>query len=150
MMAERRVIDLKAEIAAQFRGEAPLAPVEELLGLRFVAWGEGESRWELDAEKRFHNPTGIVQGGILTALADVSMATAFISTLSPNEMFTTVELKINYLRPVSVGTISATGRVLHRGRTTGLLESVVADGNGKEVARATSTVLVLAQREDVG
>ena len=46
----------------------------------FVAWGDRESTWEMDAGPRHHNPTGVVQGGILCSIADVAMATAFAST----------------------------------------------------------------------
>lgn len=144
-MSERADVDVKAFIAAQLRGEAPPAPGEELLGLRFVAWGDGESTWELDAGPRHYNPTGVVQGGILCSLADVAMATAFASTLAPGETFTTLELKANYLRPVVEDTISCTGRVLHRGRRTGLLEAVIVDSQGREVARVSSTVMLLRQ-----
>lgn len=144
-MAERADIDVKAFIAAQLQGEAPPAPGEELLGLRFVAWGDRESTWEMDAGPRHHNPTGVVQGGILCSIADVAMATAFASTLEPGETFTTLELKTNYLRPVVEDTIRATGRVVHRGKRTGLLEAVIVDSRDREIARASSTVMLLRQ-----
>lgn len=134
---------MKAFIAAQLRGEAPLAPGEELLGMRFVAWGDRESTWEMDAGPRHYNPTGVVQGGILCTIADVAMATAFASTLEPGETFTTLELKTNFLRPVVEDTIRVTGRVLHRGRRTGMLEAVVVDSRDREIARASSTVMIL-------
>jgi uncharacterized protein (TIGR00369 family) len=142
-MPDRMSIDVRAVIAAQLKGEAPPAPAEELLGLRFASWGDRESVWELDAEPRHYNPTGIVQGGVLCALADVSMATAFASTLEPDETFTTLELKINYLRPVRNGRLVATGRVVQRGRSVGLLESSIVDGEGRLVARSSSTVMIL-------
>jgi uncharacterized protein (TIGR00369 family) len=144
-MGERSDIDVKAFVAAQLSGEAPNAPGEDLIGLRFVAWADRESTWELDAGPRHHNPTGVVQGGILCSLADVAMATAFASTLEPGETFTTLELKINYLRPVVEDTIRALGAVLHRGRRTAMLEAVITDSQGREVARCTSTVMVLQQ-----
>lgn len=142
-MGERADIDVKAFIAAQLRGEAPLAPGEELLGMRFVAWGDRESTWEMDAGPRHYNPTGVVQGGILCTIADVAMATAFASTLEPGETFTTLELKTNFLRPVVDDTIRVTGRVLHRGRRTGMLEAVIVDSRDREIARASSTVMIL-------
>ncbi len=98
-MGERADIDVKAYVAAQLRGEVPNAPGEELIGMRFVAWGDRESTWELDAGPRHHNPTGVVQGGILCSIADVAMATAFASTLEPGETFTTLELKIELPPP---------------------------------------------------
>jgi uncharacterized protein (TIGR00369 family) len=71
------------------------------------------------------------------------MATAFASTLEPGETFTTLELKTNFLRPVVDDTIRVTGRVLHRGRRTGLLEAVIVDSRDREIARASSTVMVI-------
>jgi len=144
-IGERADIDVRATIAAQLRGEAPPAPGEELIGLRFVAWGDRESTWELEAGACHHNPTGVVQGGILCSLADVAMATAFASTLEPGETFTTLELKINYLRPVVEDTIRAVGRVVHRGRRTAMLEAAIVDSSDREVARASSTVMVLSR-----
>jgi uncharacterized protein (TIGR00369 family) len=140
---DRLAIDVKALIAAQLAGEVPPAPVEDLLGLRFVSWGDGEAVFELDAEPRHANPTGIVQGGVVCALADAAMATAFASTLEEGETFTTLELKMNYVKPVREGRIAATGHVVHRGRTTGVLECTVLDADERLVAKATSTLLIL-------
>jgi uncharacterized protein (TIGR00369 family) len=78
------------------------------------------------------------------------MGFAFASTLTPDESFTTVELKINYLRPVREAKLRAEGRVIQRGRTVGYVECEVTDENGKLVAKSSSTCLVLRGEEAAG
>jgi len=78
------------------------------------------------------------------------MGVAFASTLAPGESFTTVELKINYLRPVREAKLRAEGRVVERGRTIGYVECEVTDENGKLVAKSNSTCLVLRGEQAVG
>jgi uncharacterized protein (TIGR00369 family) len=95
------------------------------------------------AEERHSNPMGTIHGGILCDLADAAMGMAYFSTLEPGESFTTLELKINYLRPFWTGRLVARGRVVQRGRTVGMTECDVEDEHGRLIARATSTCLTL-------
>lgn len=71
------------------------------------------------------------------------MGFAFATTLGPGETFTTLELKINFLRPVVEGKLTVTARVVHRGRTIGMVDCDVVNSEGKPVARAVSTCQVL-------
>lgn len=103
----------------------------------------GESRMELEATERHANPMGTLHGGILCDLADAAMGTAYYSTLEDGESFTTLELKINFLRPFWTGRLVALGRVVSRGRTVGLAECDIHDAAGCLVARATSTCMTL-------
>lgn len=118
-------------------------PIAELLGLELLAGSDGEAVMALDAREEHSNPMGTVQGGVLCALADGAMGWAFVHGLGEGESFTTVELKMNYVRPFWTGRLVATGRVLHRGRTVGLLECEIRDGEGRLIAHATSTCLTL-------
>jgi uncharacterized protein (TIGR00369 family) len=120
-----------------------VAPVAELVGAFPVSFGEGKAVFEMEAGRRHHNPMGTVHGGILCDLADAAMGFAFASTLESGETFTTLELKINFLRPVYEGKLIASARVAHRGRTIGLVECDVANVEGKPVARVSSTCQVL-------
>jgi uncharacterized protein (TIGR00369 family) len=86
---------------------------------------------------------GTLHGGILCDLADAAMGMAYFSTLEPGESFTTLELKINFLRPFWTGRLVARGRVVSKGRTVGMTECDVEDDVGRLVARATSTCLTL-------
>ena len=108
-----------------------------------LSFADGESRFEMDAGPMHHNPMGTVHGGILCTLADSAMGMAFASTLGEGETFTTLEIKVNYLRPVFEAKLLANAKVVHRGRTVGLVECDVTTQNGKLVARAVSTCSVL-------
>jgi uncharacterized protein (TIGR00369 family) len=93
---------------------------------------------------------GTVHGGILCDIADAAMGIAFATTLAPGESFTTVELKINFLRPVRQAQLRATGRVFQRGRTIGYVECEISDEHGKLVAKSNSTCLVLRGDQAAG
>jgi len=118
-------------------------PVAELIGLQAGKIEGGESLMWLDVEERHSNPMGTVHGGIVCDLADAAMGTAFASTLDAGESFTTLELKINFLRPFWTGRLVGRGRVVQRGRTVGMSECDVEDDQGRLVARASSTCMVL-------
>lgn len=115
----------------------------ELLGLEVVSSGDAEVVMAMTAGERHENPMGFLQGGVICALADGAMGFAYFSTLADGESFTTVELKMNFLRPFKHGRLLATGRVLSRGRTIGLTEAHVRDEDGRLIAHATSTCMTL-------
>lgn len=122
----------------------PAPPIAETLGMRVVELEDGRAVFELDADPERHaNPMGTVQGGVLVALADGAMGIAYASLLEEGESFTTVELKINYLKPVWSGRLRAEGTVIKAGRTVGLTECRIVDESGSLVAHATSTCMTL-------
>lgn len=125
------------------RGEQPPPPVATLLGLRLTAADAQHVVMELDTDERHTNPMGTVHGGILCDLADAAMGMCFFTGLLAGESFTTVELKINFLRPIWKTRLQASARAVQRGRTVGMVECDVTDANERLVARATSTLLVL-------
>jgi uncharacterized protein (TIGR00369 family) len=118
-------------------------PVAELIGIDVVERGEGETVFKLEAEERHSNPMGTIHGGILCDLADAAMGMAFFTTLEDGETFTTLELKINYLRPFWTGTLLAYGKVVSRGKTIGLTECRILDDQNRLIAHATSTCMAL-------
>jgi uncharacterized protein (TIGR00369 family) len=137
---------LREHIDAMLRGEIPPPPVAQLLGMRLVSFADGEAVFEMDVKPEHANPMGTLQGGVICALADAAMGMAYASRLEDGESFTTLELKTNYLRSVSEGKLTATGRVLHGGRTVGLTDCEVVDEQGRRVAHATSTCMTLRER----
>ena len=96
-----------------------------------------------EAGPQHTNPMGTLHGGVLCDIADAAMGIAYSSTLQPGEAFTTLELKINFLRPFWAGRLAATGRVVQSGRTVGMAECDVTDEIGRLIARATSTCMTL-------
>jgi uncharacterized protein (TIGR00369 family) len=97
---------------------------------------------EFEATENHANPMGTLHGGVLCDLADAAMGVAYRSTLAPGDSFTTLELKINFLRPVWKAELRAEARVVG-GKTVGLVECDVLDPRGRLVARASSTCLRL-------
>ena len=118
-------------------------PIMDLIGMELTSVGGGESVMEMDAAERHTNPMGTLHGGVLCDIADAAMGIAYYSTLAEGESFTTLELKINYLKPVWRAHLRATGHVVKRGRTVGLVECDVVDDEGSLVARASSTCMTL-------
>jgi uncharacterized protein (TIGR00369 family) len=136
---------------AMIKGEIELPPVAKLVGMRLVSYDKsGASQFEMDADERHWNPMGTLHGGVLCDLTDAAMGFAFASTLEEGESFTTLELKINYLRPVRRAHITASARVVSRGRTVGLVECEATDENNKLIARAMSTCMVLRGEAAIG
>lgn len=125
-------------------------PIAELLGMTLITAGEDRAVVELDASERHANPMGTLHGGVLCDLADLAMGAAFASGLADDESFTTLELKINFLKPVWNAHLVATGRVVRRGRSVGMVECDVTDETGALVARASSTCLTLRERQATG
>ena len=124
-------------------GEVPQPPIAQLLGARLTAIEPGRARIELTTDDRHANPMGTLHGGVLCDIADAAMGMAYAATLDEDDSFTTLELKINFLRPVWRSHLTAEGVVVHRGRTVGLTECSITDEKGRLVAKATSTCLTL-------
>ncbi len=124
-------------------GEAPPAPIARLLGLRVVSAQQGEAVFEMEVDERHWNPMGTLHGGVLCDIADAAMGFAYATQIEEGETFTTIELKINYLRPVWKARLRASARIVKKGRTVGLVECDVTDEQQRLVARASSTCMTL-------
>ena len=118
-------------------------PVAELIGFERVSFGDGKCTMRLEAGPEHANPMGTLHGGILCDIADGAMGMAFFTTCAEGESFTTLELKINFLRPFWTGTLLAHGQVVQRGNTVGMTECDVVDEDDRLIAKATSTVMAL-------
>jgi len=133
------------------RGEVPPPPVAGLVGMTLVEAADGRALFTMDTDPARHgNPMGTVHGGVLCDIADAAMGVAYASTLADGESFTTLELKVNFLRPVWRATLRAEATVVQRGRTVGLVECTVTDAAGRLVARASSTCLTLRGEQAAG
>ena len=128
----------------------PPPPVSRLIGFVMKSVAPGHAIFEMEADERHHNPMGTLHGGVLCDIADAAMGLAYASNLGEGESFTTLELKINFLKPTWKARLCAVGRVVKQGRTTGLVECDVTDDKGSLVARATSTCLTLRGEQAQG
>src|SRR5437870_1374003 len=142
-----KMLDLIQQIG---RGELPPPPVATLLGFTITARQSGQAVVEFEATARHANPMGTLHGGVLCDIADAAMGMAYASTLEEGETFTTLELKINFLRPFWTGKLIATARTVKTGRTIGLVECDVTDPDERLVARAMSTCMTLRGESSEG
>jgi len=132
------------------RGELPQPPIARLLGFRLVEAQVGRAVVELEANENHANPMGTLHGGVLCDIADAAMGIAYATTLADGESFTTLELKINFLKPIWNATLTATASMIKRGRTVGMVECRVVDQGGSLVAHSTSTCMTLRDEKAKG
>src|SRR5882672_5517018 len=135
---------------AVIRGDAQPSPVAKLIGFDLISVKPGEAVVELQATEAHANPMGTLHGGVLCDIADAAMGIAYSANLDEGESFTTLELKINFLRPIWRARLRAVGRVVKQGRTVGLVECDITDEKGNLVARATSTCMTLRGEQAQG
>jgi uncharacterized protein (TIGR00369 family) len=132
------------------RGEAAPPPIADLIGFTLAEVEPGRAVVAFDAAARHANPMGTLHGGVLCDIADAAMGMAYAATLDEGETFTTLELKINFLKPVRAGRLTATGRLVKGGHTVGLVECDVVDDKDRLVARASSTCMTLRGEQAAG
>jgi uncharacterized protein (TIGR00369 family) len=128
-------------------GELPGAPIAELLGFAPVEAEEGRVVFAAVPEDRHYNPIGTVHGGLAATLLDSAMGCAVHSTLPAGVGYTTLELKVNFTRPITsqTGRILCEGTVVHRGGRVATAEGrVFAEADGRLLAHGTTTCLILA------
>jgi uncharacterized protein (TIGR00369 family) len=123
--------------------QLPPPPVSRLIGFVLKSIEPGHAIFEMEADERHHNPMGTLHGGIYCDIADAAMGYAYAATLTEGETFTTIELKINFLRAVRKATLTAEAKVVKAGSTVGYIECEVKDQTGKLVAKAASTCMKL-------
>ena len=140
------------QVSCDLRGNSDLgesspeefpAPIGKLLGLTIISRETGRATVEFEASERYANPMGTLHGGVLCDLADAAMGVAYLSTLARGETGTTIELKINFLRPVWNGKLRAEARIVRAGKVVGLIECDIFDEQQRLVARASSTCMTL-------
>ena len=132
-------------------GELPPPAIARTLGIRMLRAGDGSAAGELEVEVERHaNPMGTLHGGVLCDLGDLTMGTAVGSMLGRGETFTTIELKVNFFKPVRDGRIEATARIVKRTRSVCFVECDVVDAKGSLVARLGSTCMILRGEQAAG
>jgi uncharacterized protein (TIGR00369 family) len=131
---------LKAIIA----GTVPNPPISELLGFHLTEAEHGRAAFEGLPEFRHYNPIGTVHAGLAATMLDSALGCAIFSTIAKGDTWTTLELKLNLVRPLTkdTGIVRAEGRVIHRGRTVATSDGELKDSAGKLYAHASTTCMI--------
>lgn len=131
-------------IRAIAEGKAAPPNIALLLGMELTTADEGRVTFTLDARPEFANPLGTVHGGIHATLLDSAMGCAVHTTLPAGVGYTTLELKVNYVKAITLdaGTLTCVGEVIHVGGRVATAEGRVTDSAGNLLAHATTTCLL--------
>jgi len=134
-----------AYLQAMQSGELPPPPFAVLLGISISEVSEGRVVFVVEPSEYHYNPLGTVHGGVMATLLDSALGCAVQSMLQAGTSYTTLELKVNYLRPVTerTGTIYAEGKIIHVGGRIATAEGRLTDAAGKLYAHATTTCIIL-------
>lgn len=131
-------------LRAMARGDLPRPPIMDLVDLDAMEVEEGSVTFYLWPQEFHYNPLGTVHGGVISTMLDSAAGCSVHSTLPAGVAYTSLDLNVKFLRPVTVasGRLTCTGRVLQRGRRTALAEARMTDAAGRLVAHATSSCLI--------
>jgi uncharacterized protein (TIGR00369 family) len=141
--------EIKAHSGLEFlrriaTGEVPQPPIAATLGFRLAEAAPGLAVFTMTPAFRHYNPIGMVHGGVACTLLDSCMSCAVQTHLAQGQGYTTLELKVNLVRPITdaTGPIRAEGRTLHVGRRSGTAEGKILDAKGTLLAHGTATCLI--------
>jgi uncharacterized protein (TIGR00369 family) len=139
-------LDLLREIS---QGKLPSPPIAVLMGFSGALFEEGRAIFEGEPAEYLYNPIGVVHGGYAMTLLDSAMGCAVQSTLGVGERYTTLEVKTNFVRPITLetGRVRSEGLIVHRGSTIATAEGrLTAIESGKLLAHGTTTCLIIPAR----
>jgi uncharacterized protein (TIGR00369 family) len=125
-------------------GEYPPPPMARLMNIRLVEVERGRAVFEGVPDEYHYNPLGVIHGGMAATMLDSAMGCAVHSSLDAGDRYTTLEIKVNYLRALTgeTGTVRAVGTIVHVGRTVALAEARVIGSDQSLYAHGTSTCLI--------
>lgn len=125
-------------------GEVPPPPIAQLLGFRLVQVEPGFAVFEIEPAEYHYNPIGVVHGGVAGTLLDSCMGCSIHSTLPAGTGYTTLEFKVNLVRPVTMNTglLRAEGRIVHAGARMATADGKLVDAAGKIYAHGTTTCMI--------
>lgn len=126
-------------------GELPAPPISVLLNFALLEVREGHAVFGVVPEEYHYNPIGVVHGGLAATLLDSAMGCAVQSKLPAGSGYTTLEMKVNFIRAMTsvTGQVRCEGKLVHLGRTTATAEGRIVDEAGKLYAHGTTTCLIL-------
>jgi len=125
-------------------GKLPLPPLLHTLNFKVESIEKGSAVFVFEPQEFHYNPIGTVHGGVISAILDSAMGCSIHSLLAARTGYTTLELKINFLKAITVksGLLRAVGKVIHFGSRTALVEAQLTDQNGTIFAHGVSTCLI--------
>ena len=129
-------------------GERPASGMAKLMNMRLVEVGEGHAVFAVEPDERHYNGLGIAHGGLAATLLDSALGCAINTLMPPGRVFTTLEMKINYVRPMrrETGEVRCEARVIHSGGRTATAEGRITDAGGKLYAHGTATCMLFRAR----
>ncbi len=145
MSAFEQVKDLTGlEFLKKMRADGVVPPMAKTLGFRLIEVEAGRAVFQGEVKEDYYNPLGVGHGGYAATLLDSAMGCAIQSMLPKNKPYGTIELKINYIRPVLVecGIVRATANAIHVGRRTGTADGRLEDENGRLLAHGSTTCMI--------
>jgi uncharacterized protein (TIGR00369 family) len=130
-------------------GELPPPAMLELFGIQLAEVEEGRVVFTAQAEERFYNGTGVAHGGFAATLLDTALGCAINTTTPPGKRFTTLELKVNLTRALTIeaGEVRCEGVAVHVGSRTATAEARIVDRHGKLYAHGSTTCIVVESAE---
>lgn len=125
-------------------GELPRPPIGALMNFNIAELGEGRAVFTVEPAEYHYNPIGVVHGGLAATLLDSAMGCAIHSTLPAGAGYTTLEIKVNYVRAMTseTGLVRCEAKVIHVGGRTATAEGKVLDAGGKLYAHGTTTCII--------
>ena len=141
---EVRVLSGLDFVKHMHQGHFPSAPIAKVMQFQLTEVEQGRVVFSAHPSAEFYNPLGTVHGGYTTTLLDSCMGCAVHSTLPTGMAYTTLELKINFVRPITdkTGPVRAEGNVISAGKRVATAEGRLVDANGKLYAHGTTTCLI--------
>jgi len=133
-------------LIAMREGRIPAPPMAVLMGFELDAVEHGRAVFAVTPEEFHYNPIGVVHGGLAATLIDSATGCAVHSTLERGVAYTSLEVKVNFARPITreTGRVVCEGTVVHRGRTIATAEArLTAEATGKLLAHGTATCLLM-------
>ena len=137
-------LDGLGQLQAMVTGEMPHPPIMDTLGMTDLRAERGRVVVEMPAAGFHYNPLGGVHGGVISTMLDTAAGCAVHSTMAVGEFYTSLDLTVKFLRPVTIesGLLTCEGTVIQRGRRTALAQAQLSDEAGRLVAHATSSCMI--------
>jgi uncharacterized protein (TIGR00369 family) len=130
-------------------GELPPPPISATLGMSLIEIGEGFAAFDLQPGEHLYNPIGTVHGGVMCTMLDSAMSCAVQTLVPAGKAYTTAELKVNFVRPITLDTprVRAEAKVIHPGRQLATSEGRIVDERGRLYAHGTATCMIFDVRD---